>query len=104
MSALMVPVKPLSQRERMAQILSAAAYGLARVGMCEDCTETRGLCSGCEQANADVAAFNAAIGAVEDAPTEAAALAAYFDCLARAASLAVVIETASVPCGTGDGR
>lgn len=77
----MTPVLPLSQRERMAQILSAAAYGLARVGACGDCLVIRRQCPGCKQANADVARLNTAIGAVRDAVTDIAAIAAYTACV-----------------------
>lgn len=87
MTALMTPVLPLSQRERMAQILSAAAHGLARPENCGDCLEKRRQCEACKRSAADVTVLNRAAGAVRDALTAAGAMAAYAGCVLGLAGL-----------------
>jgi hypothetical protein len=75
----------------MLAILRALDFGPREGDWCAD-----DLCGGCLQALADIEAVNAgtasAISAVREAPTEVAAMAAYFDHLAALAGLKVGVE------------
>jgi hypothetical protein len=65
-------------RERLVLLLDAMVYGLHPEDECWACAEVlTDRCAPCSQALADVGALNEAITAVQDARTNAGAIAAY---------------------------
>ena len=105
-AGLAAPVRtPL--RERLAYLLNATAEGVWRGDDCGNCAgvfaDPADRCPECAQAAEDGERLDAGITAVQDAPTEAAALGAWFDCLAGVAGMGILIETAAVRCGHGAG-
>lgn len=71
-------------RERLADIIDCTVQGAWPADNCAECRALAiGRCNGCQQQEADVAVLTAAIRDVQDAPTEAEALAAYMTCFTR---------------------
>jgi hypothetical protein len=69
-------------RERMTRVLDSLAQDLWPRGSCPACrTVPAGRCPACTRAVADSRIVNTAIAAIENAPAEADALAAYQACL-----------------------
>lgn len=92
-------------RNRLAEIIGALRFGLR-----EFCCPPGAPCGECVQMAADIAALDAGIDtareAVHSAPTEAAALAVYFDFFAVLAGITVAVEAKAVAAhfGTGGAR
>lgn len=73
----------------MITVLDALAFGLMPDTGCPECRHSPAdRCFACKNALTGVGAVNAAIDAVEAAPTEAEALAAYQACLTELAGVA----------------
>jgi hypothetical protein len=73
-------------RERLIFLLGAMTYGLHPEDEC-DPGAPGGTCADCSQAFTDVDALNAAVTAVQDAATDAKAVAAYDACLLSLAGI-----------------
>lgn len=89
-TATVLPLAP-SLRDRLAVVLSAIDFSLT-AGHCPQAAR----CEGCRNALEVVAALNAevaeAVARVRTAPTDTAAMGAYFDCLASLAGLGAEAE------------
>jgi hypothetical protein len=79
---LAAPPARISWRERLVSLLDSLAFGLLPPLSCSECTASLSdRCEICGQRLADAADVNAGIDAVENAATEAEALAAYTACV-----------------------
>jgi hypothetical protein len=81
----------VSPRDRMLAALDALGYGLMPPLRCENCQPRLcQRCDACARRREAVARVTAAIDAVEDAPTDAEAAAAYRECWAEVGGLGTV--------------